>query len=143
MPAVPRLPRRGIAQLDALEIDVTGTVPDTEYWQLNVVGEVDLGGVPLVLIGTPTLTGGESFIVVANDGVDPIIGTFAGLVEGGAIPDFLGSGRDATISYVGGDGNDVVLTVANNPPIAVPDSYTIANVQLTVPARESWPTTAI
>jgi hypothetical protein len=46
--------------------------------------------------------------------VDPIVGTFNGLGEGAVLPNFLGSNLDAAISYVGGDGNDVVLSIV--PP---------------------------
>ncbi|MEQ1752285.1 MAG: choice-of-anchor D domain-containing protein, partial [Prosthecobacter sp.] len=50
----------------------------------------------------------------------PVSGTFSGLAEGASIQDFLHSGLDAQITYTGGDGNDVVLTVlSRQPDIAV------------------------
>jgi hypothetical protein len=66
--------------------------------------------------------GGQSYILFDNDGLDAISGTFAGLGEGGAITDLLGFGIDATISYQGGDGNDVVISTqsANTPPVLSP-----------------------
>ena len=53
------------------------------------------------------------------------LGTFAGLPEGATIPNFLNSGQTGTITYHGGDGNDVAVTLGrrrcprsqwNNPP---------------------------
>lgn len=41
---------------------------------------------------------------------DAVTGTFLGLAEGAQIANFLGSGRSATLSYIGGDGHDVTLT---------------------------------
>ena len=40
---------------------------------------------------------------------DAVTGTFLGLAEGAQIANFLGSGRSATLSYIGGDGHDVTL----------------------------------
>ena len=60
-----------------------------------------------------------------SGGNDPGIGGRCGLPAGGVITDFLGSGLNAVISYAGGDGNDVVLTVVspNQPPTANADKY--------------------
>lgn len=94
-----------------LGIIINGTTPDTDYTQLTVAGSVNLNGVNLVISGSHVPTFGESFIIVDNDGVDAIIGTFAGLPEGAVISNFMGTLWSAMISYVGGDGNDVELTV--------------------------------
>ena len=51
---------------------------------------------------------GDQFVILVNDGTDPISGTFAGLPNGTA---FTVGGTSFLISYAGGDGgNDVVLT---------------------------------
>ncbi len=94
-----------------LAIRIDGTTVDTEYSQLNVTGAVDLTGAALMLSGSYSPAVGDAFTIVDNGGSDPIVGTFTGLPEGAVIPDFLGSGLVATITYVGGDGNDVVLEV--------------------------------
>ncbi len=69
-----------------------------------------LGGAALVgsLINgfDPSSTVAQSFVIVANNGTDPITGAFAGLVEGAK---FLINNRFFTVSYHGGDGNDVTL----------------------------------
>jgi hypothetical protein len=56
-------------------------------------------------------------VIINNDGTaDPVTGTFNGLPEGATILNFLGSPLKATITYTGGDGNDVVLTAAAPVP---------------------------
>jgi hypothetical protein len=47
-------------------------------------------------------------VIVKNDGVGAVTGTFAGLPEGSTV--FPANGRAVRITYAGGDGNDIVLT---------------------------------
>ncbi len=98
-----------------LAIAINGTIPDTQYTQLSVAGDVNLSGVNLVLSGTDIPTSGQVFTIVNNQGPHPIVGTFNGLPEGAVISNFLGSVLSAVVSYVGGDGNDVTLTVELPP----------------------------
>jgi VCBS repeat-containing protein len=83
---------------------------------LSVAGGLTLDGTPLSLqldAGyAPHL--GDQLTLVDNDGTDAVVGTFAGLPEGA--PMFLG-GVLFRISYVGGTGNDVVLTRVNDSPL--------------------------
>lgn len=91
----------------ALEID--GTAAGTEYDQLSVfLGEVELQEPALVLSLGFTPGVGDVFTIVDNDASDPISGTFAELPEGAV---FTQDGVGFEISYVGGTGNDVTLTV--------------------------------
>ena len=53
------------------------------------------------------------FLIVKNDGIDPVVGTFKGLPEGATAN--LG-GAQFRISYTGGTGNDVVLTQLTTTP---------------------------
>jgi len=71
-------------------------------------GTVNLGGATLDLqtAAVATLPQGTSHTIIDNDGTDAVQGTFAGLAEGAQVT--LG-GQAFTISYQGGDGNDVVL----------------------------------
>jgi CSLREA domain-containing protein len=101
-----------------LKIVINNTTLDSGYTQLNVAGLVDLNGASLWLSGTYTPVAGDSFTIVNNDAGDALTGTFNGLAEGAVIPNFLGSPLGAKITYGGGDGNDVVLTVVA-PQIAV------------------------
>jgi CSLREA domain-containing protein len=97
-----------------------GTTPgnlSTNYDQLNVTGTVSLGNATLSL--TPisfTPTAGQTFVIINNDDTDAVTGTFNGLPEAATITNFLNSGLNAQISYIGGDGNDVVLTAVAPPP---------------------------
>ena len=101
---------------DSFRIEVGGTNAGngTGYHdQLEVAGEITIGSnvtLHATNYGEFVLSAGDQFTIVANDGTDAVVGTFASLPEGGVITTFLGSSLDATISYVGGDGNDVVLT---------------------------------
>lgn len=96
-----------------LHFVINGLVADTDFEQLNVNGSVNLNGATLVTSGTHVPAPGQTFMIINNDGVDAVTGTFSGLAEGSYVTAFLGSNYPAQISYVGGDGNDVVLTVAN------------------------------
>jgi hypothetical protein len=86
--------------------------------QLNVTGTVNLGGASLGASISPgfTPTVGQQFTLINNDGVDPVVGTFAAAPQGGTVSI---SGQNFTISYIGGTGNDVVLTKAVDVDTAV------------------------
>ncbi|MCA0232705.1 MAG: hypothetical protein LCH91_19720, partial [Bacteroidetes bacterium] len=105
-----------------LSIAINGTTlgngTGSTYSQLKVTGAVNLAGVDLLFTGSYVPTGGETFTILDNDGAENIEETFTGLAEGATIPNFRGSGLAATISYVGGSGNDVVITVASPCPTA-------------------------
>ena len=65
-------------------------------------------------VGGFSLSGAASFIIVSRTGGS---GTFAGLLEGASIPNFLGSGIGAKITYAGGvGGDDIVLIVDSQFP---------------------------
>ncbi len=90
--------------------DVGGTAP-LSLGKLTVAGAVTLGGATLALHlpagfdpDTDTV-----FTLIDNDGADAVSGTFAGLAEGAT---FTVGRFTFKISYVGGTGNDVTLTVA-------------------------------
>lgn len=102
------------SQSGALAIEIQGTNPATpDYDQLVVNGVVTLGGALNVdLINNFMPTVGNSFQIITNDGSDPVVGTFAGLAQGAY---FIADHVTFQISYSGGTGNDVVLTVARTP----------------------------
>ena len=86
-------------------VEVAGTAHD----QAAVTGTVNVAGAELsvsLLSGFHPAVGDE-FTILANDGSDPIGGTFAGLKQGAT---FSAGGDQFQISYIGGDGNDIVLT---------------------------------
>jgi len=79
------------------------------YDQLDVAGMVSLTGakLDLSLLGAFHGHKGETFEIISNDGIDPVTGHFAGLAQGAHL---VAGGKVFSISYHGGDGNDVVLT---------------------------------
>ena len=87
--------------------------------QLAVTGTVTLNGdVELALAPGFTPATASTFVVIANDGTDPIE-TFGGTtffsIAGNQLSEgetFTAGGASWTISYVGGTGNDVTLTMA-------------------------------
>jgi len=104
-----------LAAGSAFTVEIEGTTVGTQYDQLDVTGAVDLGGATLALGGAYIPIAGDTFIIVNNDGVDPITGTFAGLIEGATVPF---NGVNLRISYVGGDGNNDVALTAPLPTAA-------------------------
>ena len=97
-----------LASSATFAVELNGTGAGTGYDQLNVTGTVNLGSSTLsASLGfSPSI--GNTFVIINNDGVDSVSGTFAGLAEGAVLT--IG-GQAFHISYVGGTGNnDVVLT---------------------------------
>ncbi len=102
----------------AYEFEVGGITECSEYDQTRVTGTVTLGDGTLstVLYNGFKPAKGQTYRIIDNDGNDPVSGTFNTLAEGAT---FTTGGAVFKISYVGGDGNDVVLTVLS---AAAPDT---------------------
>lgn len=96
------------------QAEIGGTTACTGYDQLNVTGTVNLTGGTLTtsLYNNYKPKAGETYTIIKNDGSDAVTGTFAGLPEGTT---FKVSGYVFQITYKGGTGNDVVLTVKSVP----------------------------
>ncbi len=96
------------------DAELGGTTACSGYDQLDVTGGVNLAGATLnlSLYGGYLPQTGNQYIIIKNGGIDAITGTFNGLAEGATVT--VGNAR-FSISYVGGDGNDVVLTALNTP----------------------------
>ncbi|MGZ0170991.1 MAG: beta strand repeat-containing protein [Planctomycetales bacterium] len=105
-----------LAANDTFAVEIGGTSPGelaTTHDQINVTGTVTIGAnvtLTTSVIGAFVPFAGDEFVIINNDGADAVSGTFLGLAEGAKIANFLGSGRSGTVSYVGGDGNDVTIT---------------------------------
>ncbi len=92
--------------------------PD-DFDTLVVNGEVDFnadgggGGTLEVLLGfLPSVS--DSFVIVENDGADSIVGLFEGKAQGAEFDvAFDADTVTLEIDYLGGDGNDVELTVTD------------------------------
>ena len=96
-----------------LHIDLPSSTPGT-HGRLSVTGAFrpgDNGGGSLYVnpINNPTPANGTVFEIVSKASAGAVTGTFPGLPEGRSV--YMGA-RNGKISYVGGDGNDVTLTVA-------------------------------
>ena len=109
--------RLGFASGATYAVDLLGIAAGTQYDQISVTGigsgSVALGGATLALNLGFTPVVGSSFMIINNQSSgDAVAGIFNGLAEGAS---FTASGTAFNISYLGGDGNDVVLTAAAVP----------------------------
>ena len=95
------------------EFEANATASDL----LDVTGTVSLGGATLDarLLGGYTHQPGRVMTMIANDGSDPVVGTFGSRAEGA---EFTLVGFPFRIRYAAGTGNDVVL-FALDPAAAV------------------------
>ncbi len=93
---------------------IGGTTPGANgHDQLNVIGTVSLNNARLLL---PPFGGyrpaiGDSFVILRNDGNDPVNGTFQETPENSVIA--ISRNLAFRITYRGGDGNDIVVTRVN------------------------------
>jgi len=95
--------------------ELAGNVPCDNYDQLQINGTIDLSNATLntVLLNGFIPTVNQSFTLIRNDGSDLVNGAFTNLPEGAS---FVVNGINFKISYVGGDGNDVVITALPGLP---------------------------
>lgn len=117
-----------------VDIELNGTTAGTGYDQINVTGTVDLGGATLNVATGFSPSTGNTFTIINNDLGDAVTGTFQALPEGTVF--FIGS-NSFKISYVGGDGNDVVLTsVSLCSAVSIPTGVTAqSGSTVTVPVN--------
>ena len=90
------------------QVQLAGPTPGPGYDQLTASGSVTLGGA-LDIIATPGLAPGTNFTILNKTSAGAITGTFAGLPNNSV---FTADGYLWSITYTGGDGNDVVLHLA-------------------------------
>ncbi|MCU0977691.1 MAG: right-handed parallel beta-helix repeat-containing protein [Pirellulaceae bacterium] len=107
---------------DTLSMELAGLNPATEYDNFVVQGDVVLNGATLAASRVTSFVppNGASFTLIDNDDNDAVAGTFAGLAEGATV---VLSGIPFTISYQGGSGNDVVLTIVTPTDVYIDDSW--------------------
>jgi hypothetical protein len=108
-----------------LALRISGTTAITGFSQLNVTGVVTLNNATLTGDTTGFTPDGTPLFLILNDGTDAVVGTFAGVAQGGTLT--IG-GYTATISYTGNfvtqaltGGNDVVLS--NFVPVPEPGTW--------------------
>jgi autotransporter-associated beta strand protein len=101
-------------------LELNGITPGTGYDQLNVTGTVSLtADSPISISLGFTPSNNQTFIVLSNDGADPI-STAGGLFTNAGFPlsegaIFTASGQQFSITYAGGDGNDVAVVAVPEP----------------------------
>lgn len=85
------------------------------YDQTSVEQSVNLNGgsLDLTYLEGGVIKKGDTFTIIDNKGTISVQGTFKDLPEGAEI---TAGGVTFKISYVGGDGNDIVLTALNDSP---------------------------
>ena len=108
-------------QIGTYQAEIGGTTACSGYDQLDVTGTVTLddgntpptqGTLQVSLVSGFTPKAGQTFEIINNEGSSAVKDTYSGLPEGSEI---TVSGYVFKISYVGGTGNDVVLTVVSVP----------------------------
>jgi autotransporter-associated beta strand protein len=85
---------------------LNGTAPGTGYDQLVVGGTTNLANANLRAAAGFAYPDNTTLVLINNTSANPIAGTFSGLPEGALL---RVNDQYFAISYVGGDGNDVVL----------------------------------
>ena len=103
-----------LASNSNFRVDINGTTAGTGYDRLSVAtGGVTITGSNLVVTVGTTLSVGQTFTILDKVAGGAITGTFAGIPQGGTV---VGSdGTVFSVSYTGGNGNDIVLTVVAAP----------------------------
>ena len=87
-------------------VQLNSAAPGTGYDQLQAT-TIDIAGAKLTVTTGQDLQSGDPYTIIDNMGPDPVAGTFGGLFEGANL---LVGTQTFRITYLGGDGNDVVLT---------------------------------
>jgi autotransporter-associated beta strand protein len=94
-------------------VEANGTTAGTGYDQVIMSsGTLSLGSATLSLTFGYTPTINDAYTIIDNQGSNAVSGTFSGLSQGATkTVSYNGVPYDCQISYTGGTGNDVVLTV--------------------------------
>jgi hypothetical protein len=94
--------------------DLNGASPGILHDQIVVNGTVSLSNPSFALVLNTLGALSNQYVLIANDGNDPVIGTFLGVPEGTVITSGMVSLR---LTYQGGNGNDVALVQTAAPPL--------------------------
>jgi len=110
--------------------EIGGTTPGTQHDQIFMAfsgSNVDLNSAALVieLANNFSPTPGQTFRIIDKSTAGPTLRNFAGKPEGSS---FQASGFNWTITYAGGDGNDVILTAGTSLAPAAPLAFSGAPV---------------
>ncbi|MFN3409171.1 MAG: beta strand repeat-containing protein [Limisphaerales bacterium] len=125
-----------LADAGFFRVELQGPSPGADYDQLRVRGLVDLNTATLNASLGFSSSLSNQFVIIDNDGTDPIGGTFQGLPQNSLLS--IG-GEQFRISYSGGDGNDVVLTQVSGTlrPVLTIEPLPPESVRLRWPTNNS------
>jgi fibronectin-binding autotransporter adhesin len=105
---------------------ITGDIQgENQFGHVKATGTVNLSGISFSGMLGYNPYAGASFLLIDNDGTDPVVGSFNGFPEGASV---VINGRTFKISYHGGDGNDVVLLLIDGglaSPVVTSSSFHI------------------
>ncbi|XZE54378.1 PKD domain-containing protein [Planctomycetaceae bacterium SH139] len=96
-----------------LRFTINGTTANSEYSQLNLTADFDLTDLNLVIDGQYQLSPAESFLLINKLDAAAVSGTFNGFPQGALIT-VNGGIRQGELSYEGGDGNEIAISVRDN-----------------------------
>ncbi|MBN1760730.1 MAG: DUF2341 domain-containing protein, partial [Chitinispirillaceae bacterium] len=110
---------------------INGKNAGSEYDRIVMKsGTLTLGNAALSLTLGFAPAAGNTFTIIDNAGPNPVSGTFKGLSENDVLElTYSGTAYRFTISYRGGSGNNVVLTMA---AVIVPENYAAWSYQKTL-----------
>ncbi|MFD1628880.1 autotransporter-associated beta strand repeat-containing protein [Pseudopedobacter beijingensis] len=98
--------------------EIAGTTAGTNYDQVEVSGNVDITGATLVATHSYTPGNTDVYTIINKTGSGAITGTFSSLAEGATLT-AAGNGKLLKASYIGGTGNDMVLSYQNALPVTL------------------------
>ncbi len=103
----------------SLRLDINGSIPGSQHDALHVAGAVALLNTTLFLQPTSNLPIGDTMTLLRVGGAAPANGNFR-LSGGGFLPEgsfVTNNGNIFRLTYAGGDGNDIAVTVVRPPSI--------------------------
>jgi hypothetical protein len=110
-----------------VDVHLNSAVMGTGYGVLRVTGAVNLNNATFNPIFSFTPSTKASFLVLDHTGAGPILGTFNGILEGGVVPG-THVGTCFSLTYKGGDGNDVAIVGADLNDLFVQALYKALNL---------------
>lgn len=99
-----------LRNLSRLELELNGPDAGNEHDQLVAAGSLSITNAQLFVTINDLPMPGQTYTIIDKTSPGPVVGTFMNLSEG-AVLNF--NGFETVLSYLGGDGNDVTLTVTN------------------------------
>lgn len=107
-----------MANASNLVIEINGTTAGIGYDQVVVTGNVNISGAKLAVNHNHVANSAASYTIINKTGTGAVNGIFYGLAENDSFI-AAGNGSLLKLSYMGGTGNDLVLTTQNVLPVVL------------------------